>query len=80
MKSRRNVQNRKSRNNRKSRKYRGGVFGLHFLKTNADNRKNCMKKYGNSDEYCSQKMLDAIDYHSDGTKDYKKHVDQSQFR
>ena len=80
MKSRRNVQNRKSRNNRKSRKYRGGLFGIKALKTNWDNRNNCIKKYGNSQEHCSQKMLDAIDFHRDGTQEYKKHVDQSKFR
>jgi hypothetical protein len=75
MKSRRNV-----RNNRKSRKYRGGIFGIRALKTNWDNKNNCIKKYGNSEQYCSQKMLDAIDFHSDGTQEYKKHVDQSKFR
>jgi hypothetical protein len=74
MKSRRSVRN------RKSRKYRGGILGLRIFKTNWDNRRNCTKKYGNSEEHCSQKMLDAIDYHKDGTQEYKKHVDQSKFR
>jgi len=76
MKSRRNVRN--NRKSRKSRKLRGGLFGIRALKTPWDNKNNCIKKYGNSAEHCSPARLAAIDFHKDGTFDYK--VDTSNFR
>lgn len=54
---------------------RGGLFGIHALKTTADNRRNCMTKYKSKKKQrkmCSDKMLAKLDYRSSGKVERKK--------
>lgn len=54
---------------------RGGLFGIHALKTTADNRRNCMTKYKSKRKQrrmCSDKMLNKLDYRSSGKIERKK--------
>ncbi len=54
---------------------RGGLFGIHALKTTADNKRNCMTKYKSKKKQrkmCCDKMLAKYDYRSNGKVQRKK--------
>ena len=54
---------------------RGGLLGIHALKTTTDNRRNCMSKYKSKRQQrkrCSNKMLAKFDYRSSGKVERKK--------
>ena len=54
---------------------RGGLLGIHALKTTSDNRRNCMTKYKSKRKQrrmCSDKMLNKFDYRSSGKIERKK--------
>lgn len=54
---------------------RGGLFGIHALKTTADNKRNCMTKYKSKKmqkKMCGDKMLAKYDYRSNGKMNRKK--------
>lgn len=54
---------------------RGGILGIHALKTTADNRANCMTKFKSKKKqrrFCSDKMLNRFDYRSSGKMERKK--------
>ena len=56
---------------------RGGLFGIHAFKTTADNRRNCMTKFKSKKKQrrmCSEKMLNMLDYRSNGKIQRKKPI------